>query len=471
MGYPAKLIAALMALALAACAQQNQTPAETNVNEPIHTGRSELEGMTTLENKLDLSAGKTYFVQVETLNLRAAASKTGEILGTLGLNDKVKVTAKGASGSEFVAVEVVESANVAAGTKGFVGFKYLHAAAQAPKGGASNATSSLFVIQNIATEKLRVYERRCDASACKNKMVLETEIVVGEAKNDTKTVLGSFKITKWVKFYQDGAGLYPSWYDPSYPPMPERGKGFGAWRDDKALPNGKGAMRGAFGWYTALVGPNSYSQWTHGTIGWGVDKDKYIRLPRKWYVNLFADPRSHGCTRTDNESIAYLRHLLPVGTPIFKVYTHEKIFDGNLSEYSREPKSWQYIMTKNGVRTDGQTADREAVLKAGTPASEYLEEGTYTVKQYPEVRKLSDRYDAGKENIKGAFYIDVGLLEGYEHPRTLQVGGSKEPLPEYLKYKLGAPLAQSKGSDKKDEKKKKKDDEDDDKAEAPLAQL
>ncbi|MEQ1876627.1 MAG: L,D-transpeptidase family protein [Bdellovibrionia bacterium] len=468
-----KLKSVALALALtvvAACAKKSEFVPPVDVNSPAMTGNAKDEAKVVTEKKADLKDGEVLYVQTDDLYVRAEPSRTAEILGKLKLNDQVRKLGTSAAGSEFVQVEVVKSkARIKQSVAYYVGFRYLDKTPQseedttvAPTKPGQKNDDSLFVIQNVATEKLRVYQKTCTGESCKNKMILETEIVVGEANNDTHTVLGSFRIAKWVKFYQDGAGLYPSWYDPNYPAMPERGKGFGAWRDEKVLPNGKGAMRGAFGWYTALVGPNSHNQWTHGTIGWGVDKDKYIRLPRKWYVNLFADPRSHGCTRTDNESIAYLRHLLPVGTPIFKIYTNEALYDSNLKDYPKASKPWNYIMTKNGVRVDGQKADRDEVLKTGTPQNQWLEEGTYQAKQYPETRKLSDRYKAGKENISGTFYVDVGLLDGYSHPKTLDIGGSKEPLPAYLLYKLGAPVKEDKAAleqAKKDAEKKAKDEE------------
>jgi hypothetical protein len=445
-----------LTLCLAACGK-----------DAVHTGDVTLEGLTTTEKKSDLPASQVAYAQ-QPLNVRSSPSRKGEVLGRLNQNDKVKIVKTGSAKSEFIQIEILEtSAAIKPADAYFVSFKYL---ASSPQGSATEVDTSLFVIQNVATEKLRVYQKRCEANVCKNKMILETEIVVGQARDDTKTSLGSFRITKWVKFYEDGGKLYPSWYDPKYPPMPERGKGFNSWRSEDVLPGGKGTMRGAFGWYTALVGPNSNNQWTHGTIGWGVDKVKYIKLPRKWYVNLVSKPRSHGCTRTDNESIAYLRQILPIGTPVFKIYTNESIYDPSLSEYSQEKKKWEYIMTKNGVRTDGQKADRQEVLAKGTPSDQWLEEGTYEINAYPKIRDLSDRYDAGKENISGTYFIDVGLLDGYSHPKTLHVAGSKESLPEYLTYKLGPPLAKNDQDRKKDESKEKdkdktKDDDDDDDSE------
>lgn len=467
---------ALVLVAVSACGKKNDFVPQTDVNNPAMTGSPEEEAKTTTTDKKDLKAGDVLYVQADSLFVRAQPSTEGEILGKLGLNDQVRKIADPSAGSRFVQIEIVKTkASIKKSAEYYVGFEYLANSPQSEEDetaqvvpGTKNS-DSLFVIQNIATEKLRVYQKQVVNGVAKNKLVLETEIVVGEANDDTHTVLGSFRIAKWVKFYQDGAALYPSWYDPTYPPMPARGKGFGAWRSDDALPNGKGAMRGAFGWYTALVGPNSHNQWTHGTIGWGVDKDKYIRLPRKWYVNLFADPRSHGCTRTDNESIAYLRQILPVGTPIFKIYANEAFYDASLKDYPKTSKPWNYIMTKNGVRVDGQRADRDEVLKAGTPQNQWLEEGMYNAKQYPELRKLTDRYKAGKENISGTFYADVGLLDGYSHPKTLDIGGSKEPFPAYIVYKLGAPLKVDKDAEakaakaaeqaRKDAEKKAKEDE------------
>src|SRR5690606_26428871 len=100
------------------------------------------------------------------------------------------------------------------------------------------------------------YEKRCNDGACAHRMVLETDIAVGErTKKDPskRTISGNFHLSKWIKFYQDQAGKYPSWYDPALPMPPKPGASVKAWTSSKVKPKGA-SVRGAFGWYTAFPG-------------------------------------------------------------------------------------------------------------------------------------------------------------------------------------------------------------------------
>jgi hypothetical protein len=155
--------------------------------------------------------------------------------------------------------------------------------------------------------------------------------------------------------------------------------------------------------------------------------------------NLFTSPRSHGCTRTDNETIAYLRQILPVGTPLVKIYAMEDLADPTLTGYTPIQKQWDYIMTKRGVRVDGQKADRAEVLASGISSHEIIEEGSYTVNQWPQAVKFVGGEDVGNfrrklgkggnvygvsaTEMSGIFYVDTGLLLNYNHPPGLGVGG------------------------------------------------
>jgi L,D-transpeptidase catalytic domain len=301
-----------------------------------------------------------------------------------------------------------------------------------------------FMIQNIATEKLRVYEKQCTSSSiCSHQLVLEADMAAGEIKS--KSILGHFKITEWNKFYQDGAGTYPSWYDPTLASVPEPGSSPVDWAKKRLLREGqKDGVRGAFGWYTAKVGPNSQSQWTHGTIGWGADRDRYIQETRKGLlVNLLLDPRSHGCSRTDNETIAYIRTLLPVGATVVKVYAKEELEDPSLREYREEQGQWNYIMTKKHVRsTVHDTAD--ALANLNVLPSDILEKNTYTFDKHPTAKPFLDTtrgakkskngniYKIPSESFRGVFYVDTGLLKSYQHPAELPKGGYPTPLPTFL---------------------------------------
>jgi hypothetical protein len=227
------------------------------------------------------------------------------------------------------------------------------------------------------------------------------------------------------------------------PPGPK--KGVGSWTKKKVLPYKGASVRGAFGWYTAFPGPDSAYQWTHGTLGWGADKDKYIKVTRGFWANLFFDPRSHGCTRTDNESIAYVRSLVPKGTPLIKIYAKEAYADPNLSSYGAKSKTWDYILTKNGSQTNGELAERAVVLANGTPRSRYLEEGTYTVDLMPTAKRFKpgkrgarkgkngNVYSLKDHEMNGVYLVDAGTLINYRHPGQIRVGGYKDQLiPSYM---------------------------------------
>lgn len=416
-----------------------------------HTGSENLEVAISaaLDSRAEVIEGENYFVSTNGLRFRSSDNSrtNANILGTLFRNDEIKVLQNDdAFSGNYIKVEVVstKSGEFSRGTVGYLSLKYLIE----NKIDHREFDGKYFMVQNIATERLRVYERVCADNSCPHKMILEKEVAMGEDKDGERTMVGSFRITDWRKFYQDGKGLYPSWYDPNYPPIPSPDAGVLDWFKDKYLPPGDGEMRGAFGWYAALVGPNHKGQWTHGTIGWGENKDEFISRTKKFFSNLVMSPRSHGCTRADNETIAYLRQILPVGTPIIKIYAKEKLLDPQRRGYSKARPTWDYMLTTRGVRRDGQKADRAEVLASDITNDEIIEEGVYSINQWPEVvehrdyslfsfmRKVGDKgnlYNVDSEDMKGTFYIDAGVLENYQHPKDLEVGGYYgEVTPEFM---------------------------------------
>ncbi len=211
-------------------------------------------------------------------------------------------------------------------------------------------------------------------------------------------------------------------------------------------------MRGAFGWYAARLTPNAYSQHTHGTVGWSKDKKDFIFRTKTILANAFFDPRSHGCSRTDNESIAYVRQLLSVGTPVLKIYAREKI-QSSWTTYE-EYKQWDYVISKDLPRS---TAHRKAALEENLDLSEdkVLDRGTYTVDLTPTAVPFSNDfggketgsngnvYGLEKEDMQGVFYVDTGVLEDYKHPvhEKIVVGGFESQkgkdrlgLPDFVLY-------------------------------------
>ncbi len=400
-----------------------------------------------VQTRSELRMDQSYFVTTFGLNVRSEDRVGDNILGSLEKNDEVKVVYSSPTlGGNYVEIELIKTENSFLSSptgRYFVSFKYL----SPEKVDYKKFAGKYFVIQNIATERLRVYEKNCNGDLCRHKMILEAQMAAGEDEDEVRTYLGSYRITYWWKFYEDGKGHYPSWYAPGYPKVPKPGKGFLSWTRNRRMPkvNGEkiGDIRGAFGWYTAYVGPRSNYQWTHGTVGWGSDKDKFIKKTKKFFANFFANPRSSGCSRVDNETIAYLRHILPLGTPIIKIYAYEDLMDPTLSRYSEHQPSWNYILTKNGAQTNGPTAERNYVLAKRVRQEQIIEEGTYSIDQMPTPieytlkeefrRKLGDSgniYGITPENMHGVFYIDTGLVRGYRHPTNpkMKSGGYRDQL-------------------------------------------
>lgn len=323
---------------------------------------------------------------------------------------------------------------------------------------ANAALSKYILVQNVATERSRVYER-CQSSPCRHKLIFESEMVVGRQEGDWNnpsrfiTWLGRYKLTKWVKFYEDNERHYPSWYHPQYPQLPRPSSrdqlSATMWMSRDALPNGQGNGRGAFGWYAAMVGPNANSQWIHGTYGWGIEGDRYIEYTRSFWVNLFANPRSAGCTRFENRAVAYLRHILGEGTDVVRIYARETYLDETLAAYRSRPqaKNFPWILTTEGVKqTNAATIEANAVRARGVKASQVLESGNYTVDMVPTAVGLSggnrssgssgNTYGIPQNLFNGYFLVDAGLTYEYRHPRGLAVGGfADRGLPADMEYK------------------------------------
>ncbi|MDD4973445.1 MAG: L,D-transpeptidase [Bacteriovorax sp.] len=422
-----------------------------------------------------------YFISSNSVRVRSAPDGTGKILGELSLNDKVKIINPTVINNKFVEVSIILTYDpIVKAEKYFVSTDSL-----APKIiDYKEFIGKYFVVVNVATETIRLYERLCADNSCPNKMIMESEVVVGEdidhpkdEKGKGRSILGSYRVTGWTKFYQDPEGHYPAWYKNGYPDTPGPDANWSEWLSKKSMPldeagKAEGKMRGAFGWFTAFVAPEPYGQWTHGTLGWGSDKDKFIKRVKKPLINIVSDPRSSGCTRNNNEAIAFLRKMINIGAPIIKIYAKEEILDPTYKNYPNETEEWNYVMTKNR----NHAVDREEVLKslsingqdldafweakrAGgalildpkSPLNDVLEVGSYVRDVHPDVvvytpgeklgrfnRKIGRKgnvYGLLDKDMHGTFYIDAGMLEGYAHPEeVVEVSGfSDEVTPSWMK--------------------------------------
>ncbi len=353
--------------------------------------------------------------------------------------------------------------------------------------------ADVYMVQNVATEKLRVYQRVCKDNSCPPKLLLQTDFVAGFKKGDKKfgkrTQVGNYRIFEWHKFYQDrNGGHYPSWFDPKSPEQPSPDDSWSKWfkgeympweycstKDGKRKCSYKGMMRGAFGWYTALVEPNyGQDQWTHGTIGWAESSEENIKRAKGEdflgaIANTFTSLRSSGCSRVSNPTVAFLRHLLPVGTPLVKVYALEKYQDeaSMKKSYNKDAVfTWDFALTKDGVRgthENAVTSHKQSVDASGVSSERILEEGTFKFKNYPlvtqqknkstkcregdrdrlrddykKIRKGCNLYKIPAKAFVGAFNVDTGLLEGYKHPEAKGIikGGFKsQKIPGFIQIK------------------------------------
>lgn len=356
-----------------------------------------------------------------------------------------------------------------------------------------NFDADVYMVQNVATEKLRVYQRVCKDNSCPPKLILQTDFVAGFKKGDKKfgkrTQVGNYRIFEWHKFYQDRpGGHYPSWFDPKYPAQPEKDDSWSKWfkgeympweycttKDGKRKCSHSGMMRGAFGWYTALVEPNyGQDQWTHGTIGWAESSEENIKRAKGedfWgaIANTFTSLRSSGCSRVSNPTVAFLRHLLPVGTPIVKIYALEKYQDeaSVKKNYNQDQEfTWDFALTKDGVRgthKDAVSSHKQSVEESGVSSERILEEGTFKFKNFPlvtqqknksskcretdssnlrsdyrKLRKGCNLYKIPADAFVGSFNVDTGLLEGYAHPKAegiIKGGFRSQKFPSFMDVK------------------------------------
>jgi hypothetical protein len=435
-------------------------------------------------NTAVVKTNNVYFVALNGLRVRSTPEDAGKTMGLLSLNENVRIVSPELINGKYVQIEIIKTVNkMQPSEKYFVVREHLSEKIVDYK----DFSGKYFTVLNVATETLRIYERVCADNSCPHKMIMETEVVVGEdrdlpaaEKGKGRSVLGSYRLTGWAKFYQDAEAHYPAWYREGSPELPEVGAGFNKWLKKDVMPvdaNGKrsGSMRGAFGWYAGFVAPNPFGQWTHGTIGWGEDKDAYVKKTKKLITNIISNPRSSGCTRNNNEAIAFIRQIIDTGAPMIKVYAREALLDPALSDYREESKEWPYIMTKRA----GEKADRQEVLSAlkvsgeeadafwqakryggslildpKSPLHNILEVGTYQVDTQPTVinytpgEKLGkiERSVGRKGNVygvktkdmsAGVYYVDAGILAGYHHPRTiLEVSGfMDEETPPWMDIK------------------------------------
>lgn len=408
----------------------------------------------TWADKSNLQAGKTYYISGDKINLRAGPSLNDSIVGTIKMGESVTLIEIGAAETPYVLVQYQDKNTKELKTAYVTSEKISEVRKDPPVATDTNTSGGkeYFAVQNLSTERMRVYERCTTSPSCPHKMVWETEFVVGRAEegNDYMTKVGYYKVDQWKKFYEDGNSppKYPSWYNKNYMMPPRAGADAKDWLDNDYLPYKESESRGAFGWYAAMVAPNASGQWIHGTYGWGSEGDRFIKYTRKVAINVFANPRSHGCTRLENRAVAYARDLLKPGSVVLRIYAKEGYRDPSLQAYQGvTPKVWDFILTKE---SSNYSSAANSVLSRGADNYE-LERGSYSVRPIPEAVKISDggnfisrwrdrvkgasgnTYDIDPDEYRGVFLVDEGRFVDYRHPSSLRKGGfSDKLLPDFV---------------------------------------
>jgi hypothetical protein len=512
-------LAILLAMAPSVLADQSYTfPAHKDIslNNYDETGFKAGEMPLKFSSKDQITVGATIMVNDRYQRVWKKNAEGYEHYSSLARLDRIKILDLNTEDeNDYIQVEVEASSD-----RKLVGeILYTRIQGLSEYQDYKDIDADVYIIQNVATEKLRVYQRICKDMSCTPKMIFETDMVVGLKKGDDdfkyNTHVGSYRIFEWEKFYQDRGtgGHYPSWFDASYPEQPTAEDNWSSWFDSDVMPwefckgsgddqkcSHKGMMRGAFGWYTALVEPHyGTGQWTHGTIGWGQSSADMVSRAKGEdalgvIANMFTSLRSSGCSRLSNPAVAFLRHLVPVGTPLIKIYALESYQDQESMERNYpqgQTAVWNYLLTKDGVRKTNEaatTAHKNYVEKAGLATLDnILEEGLFefntspsviqyqhkpkknargyrrsmrcvedTVDNYTEDGEFINRKDRSKVDpsthkaiksrkcnvykiptkaFKGRFYVDTGLVEGYAHPEAegiIRGGFRSERWPSFM---------------------------------------
>lgn len=261
-----------------------------------------------------------------------------------------------------------------------------------------------FLVQNIATMTIRGYAFPCPN--CLPKLIFQAPLVVGKDETGRRSILGSFKIFKWVKFYIDIEKHYLPWNES---PIPQKGAERSQW-----------GKKGAFGWYAAILEPNAHSQWLHGTIGWGQEEDRFIVHEKNSNGNWIRI-KSKGCSRVSNATISFIQKYFPENTPVLKIYAIEKIFNPNNNNNNNIEKEGIFQWSNNFFNRK----------------NELLESFSVAFKKSPEVIEIKDNWALGEKKVNpyevplkdfhGIYWIDIGLIENYKHPKKIIHNYQKMP--------------------------------------------
>lgn len=412
--------------------------------------------------KEDMRLEKKYYVHASQLNVRSEMEIANNIVGRLELDDEVIVVGYDtAKADDFVEIKIVKTnREIKDAANYYVAYQYLGEKKLPRKVKQQRKKKSeFFVVQNIATKKLRVYRKFANKN---HVLVFEDWILPGRDTPSTRSILGRFKILGWNKFYQDFKRNYAPWYKKGLIDPPGPNSQMADWKLPKYMEPGRDqSYRGPFGWYLAHLAPQAKGQWMHGTIGYQELSKKVIEGDGGFFEKMFKkDGGSAGCTRMTNEAITYLRDILPEGTPVFKIYAKETasedgfsttVFDGinplKASETEGERiQPFYYVLTKDPSGKGGaKSIDRERLFNENIiTTGKYMIDMNPTIVNYYKkgfmTEKLKGRTNFGNlyylddDQFQGEFQVDKGLLKNYVHPSELEVGGyTQMPIPDYIK--------------------------------------
>jgi hypothetical protein len=260
-----------------------------------------------------------------------------------------------------------------------------------------------YIVANLATLKLRVYQLPCDT--CSGELIFTTDMVVGKDTPTERTKPGYYKIYRWEQFHVDYEKKYLPWY--KNPPKP--GSTRSQW----------GAV-GAFGWYAALLDPNAGGQWMHGTLGWASEEEKFIEHTMREGGTAIR-VKSKGCTRVSNPAISFLRDHVPVGSYLFRIYAKEEIKE----DTPVQEVSWSHELKRKNKVLDQGTWTRELKAEA-IPVQDKKDKIKGT--------RPSNPYELNI-NTLGNFVVDKGQIKSdYRHPKKIKSGGLPKA-PDFFIFK------------------------------------
>ncbi len=202
--------AAILPVLLTACSKSS--PAVDDTKFP-QTG-SEITEIQVAPLQVQPKQGVRGFISADSVRVRTSPDNGENVAGRLFLNDEVEIQNSTVTGAdEFVPVKVIKSnSTVDRSQTLYVAKRFLNdtavkvdpaasSSAIAPGAGPVVAgqkpvqSNRLFIVTNIATERLRVYQRCLPNEGCVNRMIMEAGVVNGEAKDGTRTDVGFFQVS------------------------------------------------------------------------------------------------------------------------------------------------------------------------------------------------------------------------------------------------------------------------------------